>query len=168
MPSSFTLPILGAALVAAVAGGVHLGESTVGLIDPIHFQGPAIHPRDRGAAIDETETDPPQPGFASLYGWSEGRAARSQDCGDCEAISARDAYVERNAFVEYEQPVRIHRAAIETWEEPALVTETIEVADGAEEPRHFDVEMKERVSRYAYYEIESEEAPATDDAAESE
>jgi hypothetical protein len=40
MQSPFTLPILGASLLAAVAFGVHLGESSIGLIKPIYFQEP--------------------------------------------------------------------------------------------------------------------------------
>src|SRR5688572_27904464 len=53
MPSLFTLPVLGGSLLAAIAFGVHLGESSIGLINPIYFQAPPLHPRERGVAIDE-------------------------------------------------------------------------------------------------------------------
>ena len=90
MLNPFTLPALGGALLGAVVLGIHLGESAVGLIDPIHFQGPAVHPRDRGAAIDETALSAPQrTPYHELYGWEEGRLARAADCGDCEALRAR-------------------------------------------------------------------------------
>ncbi len=93
MANPFTLSILGGSLILATAAGVHLGESAVGLINPIHFQGPALHPRERGVAIDET--DLPQPtrvAYRDLYGWDEGRAARAEDCGNCDALRARDAF----------------------------------------------------------------------------
>ena len=92
MINPFTLPAVGTALAVAIVTGIHLGESSIGLINPIYFQGPALHPRERGVAIDETRASPAQPSYAQLYGWEEGDAARAVDCGDCEAIRARDAY----------------------------------------------------------------------------
>ncbi len=85
MIRSLTLPILGTSLFMAAAAGVHLGESSIGLINPIHFQGPAPHPRERGVAIYE-EPLPLQPrraAYAELYGWDEGAAAQAAECGDC-------------------------------------------------------------------------------------
>jgi hypothetical protein len=161
MASPYLLPALGASLLAAVGGGVHLGKSSVGLINPIHFQGPAVHPRDRGAAIHESRMEPQEPAFASLYGWSEGNAARSEDCGDCEAIVARDAYA--HAYVE---PVRIHRGVAQDWEsEPAYSEEGEAVGGPLEEAADYDAELKERIVRYAYYEIEEpqDEADPSDE-----
>ena len=81
MTSPFALPVLGGSLLAAVALGIHLGESSIGQINPIYFQGPAVHPRDRGAALDESNLPPPvRPAYRDLYGWDEGDAARAAEC----------------------------------------------------------------------------------------
>lgn len=153
MNSFFTLPALGASVLLAVAGGIQLGESTIAMINPVHFQGPAVHPRDRGAAVDEHAVRPSEPSFASLYGWDEGQAARAADCMDCDMLAARDAYVE------YEAPaVSIYRGLAQEWEEPVLTSEADEGVGGPiEEVSEFDRELKERVVRYAYYEIEAED-----------
>ena len=58
MTSPYALPVLGVSILAAVAAGIHLGESAVASINPIYFQGPALHPRDRGAAIEESRVAP--------------------------------------------------------------------------------------------------------------
>jgi hypothetical protein len=55
MTSPFALPVLGGSLLAAVALGIHLGESSIGQINPLYFQGPAVHPRDRGAVARRVE-----------------------------------------------------------------------------------------------------------------
>ena len=90
--SPYTWPVLGGSLLAAIAFGVHLGESAVGLIDPIHFQGPAVHPRDRGAAIDERALSPPSgTAYRDLYGWDEGRAALAAECVGCETVRVHRA-----------------------------------------------------------------------------
>jgi hypothetical protein len=89
MASPFTLASLGASLLVGVATGIHLGESAVGMIDPVHFRGPALHPRDRGAAIDEQARLVPQPVPPQPYGWEEGYAARAAACGDCDVWEPR-------------------------------------------------------------------------------
>jgi hypothetical protein len=152
MAGSYTFPALAASMLMAVAGGIHLGHSAIALINPIHFQGPAIHPRDRGAAIDEPAIRPTEPHFASLYGWTEGRSARALDCGDCEALAARDAYADYPL-----EPVVIHRAVSYGLDEPLPSEE----ADASGDP-WFDEgpAAEERIERYAYYQIE---ADASDD-----
>jgi hypothetical protein len=85
------LPALAGSLLTAVVLGIHLGESSVGLINPIHFQGAALHPRDRGAAIDPSSLPTPSgQAYSDHYVWGEGRTALLADCGDCEALAARD------------------------------------------------------------------------------
>jgi hypothetical protein len=157
MTNPFTFPLLGASILVAVTGGIQLGESTIGLIDPVHFQGPAIHPRERGAAIDESQIRPVEPGFASFYGWDEAEKARLQDCGGCEAIAARDLY-----FDGTEPSVTIHRAPVEEWVEPGS-EQAFDSMGGPDETgiRHLDAELEERVVRYAYYEIETSGEPET-------
>ena len=93
MLNPFSWPVVGASLLGAVVAGLHLGQSSVGLINPIYYQAPPLHPRLRGAAIDEsTLSRTPEPAYAQLYGWEQGHAARAADCGNCEALRARDAY----------------------------------------------------------------------------
>jgi hypothetical protein len=64
------------AIALAVGIGVQLGESAVSQIDPLYFQGPAIHPRDRGAALDPASLPAPivSP-YLQAYGWAQGDAA---------------------------------------------------------------------------------------------
>ena len=150
MRHSYTLPALGAALLVAAGTGVHLGQSAIDLIDPVHFQGPAVHPRDRGAAIDPTQLAPRAPAFASHYGWEEGNEARAADCGDCDALAARDAYA-------YSSNVRVEPAVEEHWQAPVRVhrdSHGFIVEELAAEEGWAD--RKDQVERYAYYPIEEE------------
>lgn len=149
MTSPFTLPALGASLVLGAVLGIQLGESTIGLINPIHFQGPAVHPRERGTALDPTSqpSQPRAPAYAQLYGWEQGYASRAADCGDCAALAARDAYA-YSAEVPYfgggQEPVRavrVHRAGQE------------DLADAFVEAPPVD----EPVLRYAHYPIAEDE-----------
>ena len=123
----FALAALVTALVVAVIGGVRLGNSAIADINPVHYRGAIVHPRDRGAAVAEHQARARQPTYAALYGWDEGRAAQ-------EAERAR---------VEQEftpPPPRRHDAAIQAWSEPAA-------------PRAFRVAIhrgKDGVDRYHY------------------
>ena len=93
MPNPFSWPVMAASLLGAVVAGLQLGQSSVSLINPIYYQAPPLHPRLRGAAIDESTLNrTPEPAYAQLYGWEQGHAARAADCGNCEALRARDAY----------------------------------------------------------------------------
>jgi hypothetical protein len=66
--------MIGVAL--AVGIGVQMGESAIGAINPIHFQGAAPPVQ----AIDPDQLPPPmQPSFAQAYGWAQGEAARQAD-----------------------------------------------------------------------------------------
>ena len=149
MISPFSLPVFGASLLAAVAVGVHLGESAVGLIDPIHFQGPALHPRDRGVAIDERTVRPHGPVYAEHYGWEEGQAARATDCGHCEALSARDAYAYSAEVPWFGGPQEVR---VEPVREVPAEYVYVEAPVAAEET----VEPKDAIVRYAYYPLEAE------------
>src|SRR5687768_17590074 len=86
MAVSFLSPMLAGSALAGVVFGLYLGESAIGLIDPIHFQGPAIHPRDRGVAVDSGARSQPALAYGDLYGWEEGQAAFALDCGNCESL----------------------------------------------------------------------------------
>lgn len=98
MDRRLKLPALAGLIFLGVAGGVALGESAVDQINPLYFQGAAVHPRDRGAALDPNALQVQSPRFADLYGWEEGQAARAADCSGCAAVVARDAYAEAPAL----------------------------------------------------------------------
>lgn len=144
MATWLNFPALGGSLLAAVALGIHLGQSAVGLIDPVHFQGPAIHPRDRGAAIDPNRVRSSEPLYAELYGWDEGRTARLADCGNCEALAARDAYA-YSAVVPYFGGRREPPPAADLLPPPA-------------EPAPDIAEPEPRIARYASYPVDAAEA----------
>ena len=66
--------MIGVAL--AVGIGVQIGESAIGAINPIHFQGAAPPVR----AVDPNQLPPPmQPSYAEAYGWAQGDAARQAE-----------------------------------------------------------------------------------------
>ena len=128
MTHPYALPVLGASILVAAAAGIHLGESAVAAITPIYFQGPALHPRDRGAAIDESRLTLARAQAPQVYGWDQGYAARAADCGDCDGLAAREAQA-YSAVVPYfgggepaakpggyatEASVRVHRGSDES------------------------------------------------------
>ena len=66
--------MIGVAL--AVGIGVQMGESAIGSINPIHFQGAA----PPVAAIDPNAPPPvTSPSYADAYGWQQGYAARQAE-----------------------------------------------------------------------------------------
>jgi hypothetical protein len=139
----------GALILAAGAFGVHIGESAIGQINPLYYQGAAVHPRDRGAAVDASALAEQSPRFAELYGWDEGAAARSADCVNCEALSARDAYAAPNhAVLETGWRAEPRTAAAGWAPDPQDRLTPVE-----EEPSTFEAQRAE-VGRYAAYQIE--------------
>ena len=152
MHSPFTLPMLGASVLVAVVLGVHLGESSVGLINPIYFQGAPLHPRDRGAAIEEGSLHRSQTAYADLYGWEQGHAARAADCGNCEALRARDAYAYSAQVPYFGGRQALRTAVVEARDD--LGERFAEVPEDLS-PRVSDIE------RYAHY-------PVSEDADEPE
>jgi hypothetical protein len=71
--------MIGVAL--AVGFGVQMGESAIGEINPVHFQGAALRP----PGIDPAALPPPpQSAYAQAYGWEQGYAARQADSGGQE------------------------------------------------------------------------------------
>jgi hypothetical protein len=76
MPASpVRLAVLGAAVTVGVYAGIQLGNSAIADINPIHYRGAVLHPRERGAAVPDQPVRPAAPTYAALYGWDEGRAA---------------------------------------------------------------------------------------------
>src|SRR4051812_22941360 len=67
--------MIGVAL--AVGLGVQMGESAVGDINPIHFQGAALRPQ----GIDPDAQPPLTSPYAEAYGWEQGNQARLAEAG---------------------------------------------------------------------------------------
>ena len=166
------LPALAASLLTAIVLGIHLGESSVGLINPVYFQGPALHPRDRGAAIDPATLPTPRaPAYADLYGWDEGRTAVLADCGNCQALAARDRYA-YSAVVPYfggrsERPAAVAAPAAPAPQETVVTPSSEYIAREAQVARyaHYPVgEARAKVPDYAandVYLTDEEAAPAS-------
>lgn len=150
MRSFVSLPALGALLAAGIAGGIHLGESAIAEIDPVHFRGPAIHPRDRGAAIDPNEIEPDEPRFASLYGWEDSAdAVPAGYSSDYAAQPARDSSAED--IVDTAEMVAVVIERSEEWADGALADAERALAEAE---RSIDWE---EVERYAYYPVSPDE-----------
>lgn len=141
MTNPFALPALGLSLLAATAVGIQLGESAIASINPIYLKGPPLHPRDRGAAIDERDVQLARaPAPAPLYGWEQGYAARASACEDCggpagdgEVYSAVVPYfgdspaARKPAEHREAAAVRVHRGSAERAEKLGSGTELIEL-----------------------------------------
>jgi hypothetical protein len=85
-------------IALAVGLGVQMGESAIGAIDPIHFQGAAPPPQ----GIDPNVQPPAQSAYAQAYGWEQGNAARVADSGFQD-------------FNYLPQPVIVQRVAEPVW-----------------------------------------------------
>jgi hypothetical protein len=101
MHSPFALPVLSASLLASIALGVHLGQSSISQINPIYFEAPPVHPRDRGVAVDEASLRRTPDPYLQYYGWEQGRAALASECTHCGARPLRDPYAAYSAEVPY-------------------------------------------------------------------
>lgn len=146
------LAAFGAVTIVAGAFGAHLGQSAIAGINPIHFQGAAVHPRDRGAAVPEM-LEAQAASFSDGYGWEQGRAARAEDCGNCDSLAARDAFASGG------EPVF---AVMETgWSNdptPAAYSpapQTDSADEAAAEPDPADQQMAQ-IDRYSHYPLQAE------------
>ena len=101
MHSPFALPVLSGSLLASIALGVHLGQSSISQINPIYFEAPPVHPRDRGAAVDEASLHRAQDPYLQYYGWEQGQAALAAECSHCGVRPPRDVYAAYSAEVPY-------------------------------------------------------------------
>lgn len=159
MDRKLTYPAFGALLVAAAAFGVHIGESAIGQINPLYFQGAAVHPRDRGVAVDENALVEQGPRFAQLYGWEQGQAARNADCFNCDALGARDAYAATN--VRYAIAETRFSNDLEPISYSAQTQAEVQplAAEEAQAPDPYEAQRAE-LARYSSYAIEAAPDPA--------
>lgn len=153
MDKRVTLSAFASLLVAAGALGVHLGQAAIDDINPLYFEGAAVHPRDRGAEVSELGIEARAPLFAQAYGWEQGQAARNADCGDCAALGARDAYAGgevRFAVLQSGWRTEAQPASYRYEAEPEAPA-----AEQQAQPIVYIVENAD-VARYASYPIETE------------
>lgn len=88
----------GIAGLLAVTFGVSLGNSAISQINPHYFRGAAVHPRDRGAALDPNAPTVIPNRYEQLYGFAQGQQARAADCPGCTfapAATPTEAIVHR-------------------------------------------------------------------------
>jgi hypothetical protein len=164
MTNPFALPILGGSLLAAVAAGIHLGESAVSMIDPVHFRGPAVHPRDRGAALDERALLASRAPAPRLYGWEEGHAARARmaGCDGCAVFDDGDSGV-YSAVVPYfggdDVPAKT-RGPVDPEPVPSVRVHRGSDRFAGGEPEMVEVDRRSdsRIERYAHFPLGYEEA----------
>ncbi|MGE0178327.1 MAG: hypothetical protein AB7O91_00730 [Sphingomonas sp.] len=150
----------GRTIAAALAGGfgammlgVTLGNSAISQINPIHFQGAALHPRDRGAAIDPNRPTVIPNNYEQLYGWSQGSQARAAACPDCTferpAAPATEVQVASATYF----GSREEESRREAQERREIDDSYIRRLEDAERRRA----MAERLARYAHYRVSEDE-----------
>jgi hypothetical protein len=83
MFSPTALLALGGGSIVAVMVGISLGNGAISSINPAYFQGAAVHPRDRGAALDPNAPSVIPNRYEQLYGFAQGQQARAIDCAGC-------------------------------------------------------------------------------------
>lgn len=144
--SNSLLALSVAVLVAGVAG-VTLGQSAIGAINPLYFEGAAPPPR----AVDGRERQPAAPAYYQAYDWAAGAQARAIACGDnCGPPVPYESY----GYAEAPPP----RLAAADWRD---ATSTIELA-----PWPPGQVSRERtlVTRYVDYPIEAKADDEPDEA----
>lgn len=130
--------------VAALAG-VTLGQSAVGAIHPLYFEGPAPPPR----AVDARIRQPAAPAYYQAYDWQRGMEARAAACGDaCDGSMPYD-------YVHAPEP--LPRFASAEWREDSAGPELEPWPAG-----QVSSERRAALMRYADYPIEEKPAPARD------
>ena len=157
MDRRLTYPALGAAALAAAAAGLYLGQSAIDQINPLYFQGAAVHPADRGAAVEETLLAR-GPRFADHYGWEDGQAARGADCYGCAAVAARDAFASDAQYAVIEQAWQVEPQPVAYY----VVEQAPETVAEEQAPPQEPSELE----RYAGFQIEEKPAEAEPAAVE--
>jgi hypothetical protein len=96
-----TLGMMAGLLLTGALSGVYLGKSAVNEINPAHFRGPALHPRDRGAEVDPN-VYVERSAFAGAVWYGDKPRLEGPACADCELyrLAIRSAGVEAERYVE--------------------------------------------------------------------
>lgn len=128
MISPASMITLGVGGVAAVIFGVSLGNSAISQINPLYFQGAAVHPRDRGAALDPNAPTVIPNRYEQLYGFAQGQQARALDCVGCT----------------FAPPAMPARATVQTASAPYFGSREERARGDAEERREIDALYQQR------------------------
>ncbi len=149
----------GIAGVLAVMFGVSLGNSAISQINPLYFQGAAVHPRDRGAALDPNAPTVIPNSYQQFYGFDEGREARAAACPGC-------------AFAAAAMPAE---ALVHTASAPYFGSREERARDEAQERREIDSAYQQRLDdaaarraamdelrRYTHYRVSEDEVVRED------
>jgi hypothetical protein len=96
-----TLGMMAGLVLTGTLSGVYLGNSAVNEINPAHFRGPAIHPRDRGVAVDPNQYVE-RSAFAGAIWYRDKPRVDGLDCLECDVfrLSLRSAGVKPDAHVD--------------------------------------------------------------------
>lgn len=145
---------LGVGGVLAVVFGVTLGNSAISQINPLYFQGAAVHPRDRGAAVDPNAPTVIPNRYEQLYGFNEGQQARALDCVGCT----------------FGPPAMPDRAIVHSASAPYFGSREEQARDDARDRREIDALYQARlddaearrralddVQRYTHYRVSEDE-----------
>ena len=130
------LPVMSVLTVVAIAAGLQLGDTTVGQIDPLYFQGAAPTAHD--------VTKYPRPArhnaYAQASGWAEGYQARAADCGNCPALLVRhtSAPIPSEPLYAYSDPTIEPRWQQAAAEMPAEESKPERSAEAARVQRYLD------------------------------
>lgn len=154
MASPATLIALGVGGVMAVIFGVSLGNSAISQINPFYFQGAALHPRDRGAALDPNAPTVIPNRYEQLYGFAQGQQARAADCVGCT----------------FERPEMPARLDVHTASAPYFGSREERTREDAQERRAIDALYQQRLDdaaarqaaladmrRYTHYRVSEDE-----------
>lgn len=161
MDKPYRLPIIAVCAFGAIMLGLSLGNGAVSQINPVYFQGAAVHPRDRGAAIDPNSIPPAAPAYGEMYGWDEGRAARLEACEGC--------VVPRPEYASYSTPApyfgsREERASADARALRAIDEDYARREQRLEAARERE-EAAERLDRYMHYPVVEEVGPRAEPSA---
>jgi len=160
----YRLPLIAVSAFGAIMLGLFLGNGAVSQINPIYFQGAAVHPRDRGAAIDPNSIAPAGPEYP-LYGFGEGRAARLEACQGC-VVRPPVEYASYSAPAPYfgsreeraSADARALRAIDEDYDRREQRAEVAREREAAVEP----------LDRYMHYPVVEEPGPRAEPSAHPE
>jgi len=154
MLSPASLTAFGVGGLIAVIFGVSLGNSAISQINPLYFQGAALHPRDRGAALDPNAPTVIPNRYEQLYGFTQGQQARAIDCPGCA----------------FGPPAMPDRAVVQAASAPYFGSREERARDETEERREIDALYQQRiddaaarraaleqVSQYAHYRVSEDE-----------
>jgi hypothetical protein len=94
------LPVMTVLTIVAGAVGLQLGESAIGQIDPLYFEG-----REPLRDVSKDPRPPSSSAFAQASGWAEGYQARAEDCGDgCTPVMPATAAAPAAPLYAYSDP----------------------------------------------------------------